>query len=161
MPPRKSPPAPAPADDPDTAYLAEETVGHIRALWRILFRNPIAEAEEEGLTGPQVSVMAFLVSKGPSAVTEVARAVGMGHSTASGIVDRLQARGLVERGQDPADRRRSVVRVTGSVTRYVRGLMLGPSGRVAEVFARMSVADRRGIARALARLHHALDPRAE
>jgi hypothetical protein len=56
------------------------------ALWRTLFRNPFAEAEESGLTGPQVTVIATLVTRGPMMLTELSRTLGMSHSTASGIV---------------------------------------------------------------------------
>lgn len=127
------------------AAQAEEIVALVRALRRDLLRNPAEDAEREGLTGPQVSIMACLVGRGPSTLTEVSRTLGMNHSTASGIVDRLQARGLLRRAQDSADRRRTRIVVTDKVTRYVRELQQGPSGRLAAALGSVSLADRRTI----------------
>jgi DNA-binding MarR family transcriptional regulator len=131
--------------EPAIASQAEEIVALVRALRRDLLRNPAEDAENAGLTGPQVSVMACLVSKGPTTLTEVSRTLGMSHSTASGIVDRLQARGLVRRAQDPADQRRTRLIVTDRVTRYVQDLQAGPSGRLAAVLAKVTPREREAI----------------
>jgi DNA-binding MarR family transcriptional regulator len=131
--------------DPALVAEAEAILGDIRALRRDLLRNPFAEAERSGLTGPQVTVMACLVSGGPMTLTTLSRQLGMSHSTASGIVDRLQARGLVRRAQDAADRRRTRITVTEEVTRYVRELEEGPAGRLAAALERASPDQRRAI----------------
>ena len=144
-------------EHPDIVRQAADTVAQVRTLWRELFRNPFSEAQEHGLTGPQVTLLATLVSRGPMALTELSRALGMSHSTASGIVDRLQARGLIERTQDPDDRRRSVLRVTERVRQYVGKLELGPSGRVASALARGTAAERRMIRDAFATLARLLE----
>jgi DNA-binding MarR family transcriptional regulator len=128
---------------------AEAMLAQIRALWRDLLRNPYAEAEEHGITGPQVTLMACLVSRGPMAVTELSRTLGMSHSTASGIVDRLEGRGLVQRTADAADRRRTEVAVTASVQRYVRQLEGGPAGRLARVLEAATPSQRATIAKGL------------
>jgi DNA-binding MarR family transcriptional regulator len=128
---------------------ADEILVHIRALWRDLFRNPLDEAAEHGLTGPQVTVMTCLVGRGPMTVTDVSRLIGMSHSTASGIVDRLEARGLLQRTPDSKDQRRTTIAVTDLVTRYVRELEAGPSGRLAAALAAASADQRRAIGAAL------------
>ena len=131
------------------AAQAEEIVALVRALRRDLLRNPADDAESEGLTGPQVSVMACLVGKGPTTLTEVSRSLGMNHSTASGIVDRLQARGLIRRAQDPDDRRRTRLIVTDKVTRYVQDLQAGPTGRLAAALAKATPGERESIRKGL------------
>jgi DNA-binding MarR family transcriptional regulator len=131
--------------EPTLLREAEEILDHIKALRRDVLRNPIAEAEQSGLTGPQVTVMTSLVSRGAMTVTEIAQTVGMTHSTASGIVDRLESRGLVRRTEDAADRRRTRITVTDKVTRYVRQLEPGPSGRLAAALERASASQRRDI----------------
>ncbi len=128
---------------------AEQILAIVRALRRDLLRNPSEDAEGFGLTGPQVSVMACLVGRGPTTLTEVSRALGMNHSTASGIVDRLQSRGLVRRTRDSADQRRTRITVTEKVTRYVSELQEGPSGRLARVLGRATVGQRRAIKKGL------------
>lgn len=136
---------------------AEAIVAHVRALRRDLC-GPFADVQRSGLTGPQVTVMACLVGSGPSTLTELSRKVGMSHSTASGIVDRLQARGLVHREQDPADRRRTQIAVTPDVTRYVREMEEGPPARLAAALQRTSAEQRAAIREGLVLLRQLLKP---
>jgi MarR family transcriptional regulator, organic hydroperoxide resistance regulator len=145
--------------DPKLVEEAEAILAQVRTLWRDLLRNPFAEAEQHGLTGPQVRVMACLVSRGPLAVTELSRTVGMNHSTASGIVDRLQSRGLVRRMQDASDRRRTRIAVTDKVTKYVSELEEGPAGQLAAALKSASPEQRRAIRRGLTLLADALRAR--
>ena len=138
---------------------AEEILATVRVLWRDLLRNPYADAEQHGMTGPQITVMACLVSKGPMTLTELSRSLGMSHSSASGIVDRLQARGLVRRTEDATDRRRTSIEVTEAVQRYVRELEVGPSGRLVEALGNATPAQRVAIKRGLDLLCHLLGSR--
>lgn len=131
------------------AAQAEEIVALVRTLRRELLRNPSEDAEREGLTGPQVSVMACLVGKGATTLTEVSRILGMNHSTASGIVDRLQERGLVRRVRDARDQRRTRIIVTDKVTRYVQELQAGPTGRLSTALAKASPRGRETIRKGL------------
>jgi DNA-binding MarR family transcriptional regulator len=142
--------------DPTLIEEADEMLALVRALWRDLLRNPLGDAERHGLTGPQVTLMACLVARGPLTVTELSRTVGMTHSTASGIVDRLESRGLVRRTPDASDRRRTRITVTEKVTRYVRELEEGPAGRLAVALKRASPAERRAMRRGLTLLRDAL-----
>jgi DNA-binding MarR family transcriptional regulator len=80
----------------------------------------------------------------------------MSHSTASGIVDRLQARGLVRRARDPDDQRRTRIIVTDKVARYVRDLEAGPAGRVAAALAKATRVERAAMRRGLKRLFELL-----
>ena len=124
---------------------AQEILATVRVLWRDLLRNPYADAEQHGMTGPQITVMACLVSRGPMTLTELSRSLGMSHSSASGIIDRLQARGLVRRTEDATDRRRTSIEVTEAVQRYVRELEVGPSGRLVEALGKATPAQRAAI----------------
>lgn len=143
--------------EPAIMRQAETTLVYIRAFWRDLFRNPLVEAAESGITGPQVTVMTFLVTRGPMTLTELSRLMGMSHSTVSGIVDRLEARGLVRRTPDPKDQRRTRIAVTDNVTRYMRELEAGPSGRLAAALANATPDQRRAIAEGLEALRAVLD----
>ena len=124
---------------------AEQIVVEIRGLRRELLRSPSEEGESAGITGPQRSVMACLVARGPMTVTEIGRAVGMSHSTASGIVDRLEVRGFLRRTDDAEDRRRTRVTVTPTVTKYVRQLDAGPFARLATGLANATTRERQTI----------------
>jgi DNA-binding MarR family transcriptional regulator len=136
--------------DPSVRADAEAILARIHTLRRGLLRhNPYADAERAGLTGPQVAVMTALVAKGAMTLTGLSQAVRLSHSTASGIVDRLESRGLVARTPDETDRRRTTITVTENVRRYVRQLDEGPAGRLASSLARATPADRRAIRRGL------------
>ncbi|HJZ77753.1 MAG TPA: MarR family transcriptional regulator [Vicinamibacterales bacterium] len=139
----------SPRRDPVLQREAEEILATVRTLWKDLFRNPYAEAEQQGVTGPQVTVMACLVGKGATTLTELSRSLGMSHSSASGIVDRLESRGLVRRTQDTRDRRRTSIEVTEAVRRYVRELEEGPSGRLVRTLESATPAQRAVISKGL------------
>jgi DNA-binding MarR family transcriptional regulator len=128
---------------------ADRILGQLRILRRDLLRNPYADAAEHGLTGPQVTVMAQLVTKGPLTLTDLSRSLSMSHSTASGIVDRLETRGLVRRTADTADRRRTAIAVTDGVRRYVRELEEGPAGKLVKVLRTATPVQRAVIRRGL------------
>jgi MarR family transcriptional regulator, organic hydroperoxide resistance regulator len=145
--------------DSEALQEAGEILAHVRGLWRDLLRNPFAEAEEHGITGPQVNLMACLVSRGPMTLTDLSEALEMSHSTASGIVDRLQSRGLLRRTRDASDRRRTSISVTDKVTRYVRELEGGPAGLLAAVLAGASPDERRSVIKGLRTLRDLLERR--
>jgi MarR family transcriptional regulator, organic hydroperoxide resistance regulator len=140
---------PARRSDPALRQQAEDILATVRTLWRDLLRNPYADAERYGMTGPQITVMACLVSRGAMTLTEVSRTLQMSHSSASGIVDRLQARGLVRRTEDAADRRRTTIEVTEAVQRYVGELEAGPSGRLVEALRKATPAQRAAVRKGL------------
>jgi MarR family transcriptional regulator, organic hydroperoxide resistance regulator len=155
--PRKGSRASTRRQNPAGMNEAEEILADIRALWRDLFRNPFDEAKESGLTGPQVNVIACLVTRGPMTLTDLSRTLGMSHSTASGIVDRLQERGLLQRNEDATDRRRTLIGITESVSRYVRQLEAGPAGRLVAALDKAKPGQRRLITTGLKTLRTLLN----
>lgn len=68
-------------------------------------------AAEHSLTGAQARVLTLLARE-PTPMRKVARALKCEPSNVTGIVDRLEVRGLVERRPDPADRRVKVAAAT-------------------------------------------------
>ncbi|MEU1078144.1 MULTISPECIES: MarR family transcriptional regulator [unclassified Streptomyces] len=61
-------------------------------------------AAEHALTGAQARVLGLLALE-PVPMRHIARKLKCEPSNVTGIIDRLEARGLVERRPDPADRR--------------------------------------------------------
>ncbi|MGP3976964.1 MarR family winged helix-turn-helix transcriptional regulator [Streptomyces sp. 8N114] len=68
-------------------------------------------AAEHALTGAQARVLALLARE-PKPMRQLARHLKCEPSNVTGIVDRLESRGLVERRPDPADRRVKVAAAT-------------------------------------------------
>jgi DNA-binding MarR family transcriptional regulator len=93
---------------------------------------------------------------------ELCERVALSHSTVSGIVDRLQTKGMVARSTDTADRRLTRI----SVTPVVRQFMHEQAPRLTaepliEALSRLSQQDRRAIVRGLRLLRDALEPGAQ
>ena len=65
----------------------------------------------DDLTIPQFRSLVVLASRGPTSSSELAAALGVHPSTVTRLVDRLAAKGFVQRST-PADRREVVVSVT-------------------------------------------------
>jgi DNA-binding MarR family transcriptional regulator len=128
------------------AQMAQEIDQHLRAV-RSVLRQPVeAEFARGGLTGPQRSVMHAVVRHSGLSLKEVSRQVGLAHSTVSGIVDRLEKQGLLERRVDEKDRRVSLIVASKIVRDYVRdtlpGLVVHP---LVEALRRAKPPERRAI----------------
>src|SRR5215510_6723599 len=64
------------------------------------------------LTIGQLRALYVLFRSGPTPIGQVGAALGLGKPAASLLVEALVQRGLVERHEDPADRRRTLARLT-------------------------------------------------
>jgi DNA-binding transcriptional ArsR family regulator len=86
---------PQATSDPAAIDEAREIVGLFRSLRRHLVRGSRAELARSGLTAAQVSVISLLGTNSEMTLGDLSRELELSHSTVSGIVDRLQAKGLV------------------------------------------------------------------
>lgn len=90
---------------------AEETAKRLLELGAALgrrhsLRDPMAKAVEEmALTPTQFHAHLWLGLDGPLTMGELARRLGVTEKTITGIVDRLEKKGLAERGRLASDRR--------------------------------------------------------
>ncbi len=87
----------------------------VRAIRRIIRSVDIYShklALDSGVTVPQLSCLIRLVDAGPTPLKELARGVDLSPSTAVGIVDRLEAKGLVTRTRSSLDRRLVLIAAT-------------------------------------------------
>ncbi|MBX5476564.1 MAG: winged helix-turn-helix transcriptional regulator, partial [Clostridia bacterium] len=85
--------------------LAFEAVEHMRRLYRRLLRELQEAFRSEGLSPMELGVLWALKDGRPHRMTDVADRTGILPNTLSGIVDRLEAAGLVERRRSERDRR--------------------------------------------------------
>jgi len=102
------------------ATMARELDRDLQAVRQILRRPVEAEVARGGLTGPQQSAMRVLVSSGGMSLKDLSKELGLAHSTVSGIVDRLEKQGLLERQTDEQDRRFSKVVASQEVRKFLR-----------------------------------------
>jgi DNA-binding MarR family transcriptional regulator len=71
-----------------------------------------AELADLGLRQAEVNVLAQLVPGAPRPVGELVAATGQRPSTLTGVLDRLEGKGLVRRQVNPADRRSFTIGLT-------------------------------------------------
>lgn len=69
-------------------------------------------ARELGLTGPQVSAIKILETFGDISLSELSDRMSARNSTITGVVDRMERNGLVERIRSEEDRRVTLIRLT-------------------------------------------------
>jgi DNA-binding MarR family transcriptional regulator len=142
----------------DLTVIAEDIDRDLRAIRESIRRPLEAEITRGNLTGPQQSVIRALVQSDGMSLKELSAHLGLSHSTVSGIVDRLQKRGLVERRVDETDKRITRLAVTQTVRDFVRDtlprLSIHP---LVEALGRADAAQRRAIVKGLKALRKVLE----
>ncbi|MFJ9628188.1 MarR family winged helix-turn-helix transcriptional regulator [Streptomyces sp. NPDC101175] len=115
--PEKTRPDPARRADPVTLEVVE-LIGDVVARF---YEDYEAAAGDHSLTGAQARLLSLL-SLEPLPMRKLAQKLKCEPSNVTGIVDRLEARGLVERRPDPADRRVKLAATTDEGRRVARSL---------------------------------------
>src|SRR5271170_6332332 len=143
----------------DLTALAQEIDGELRAI-RVTVRRPLELEFARGrLTGPQQSAMAALVASNGLSLKELSEQLGLAHSTTSGIVDRLEKSGMVERKIVESDRRFTKIAPTRAVRKFLEETMPRLSIHpLEEGLRRASAAQRETIVAGLKTLRQVLDP---
>ncbi len=103
----------------DSAALETSIVSAIRRIIRAVDLHSHKLLDVCGLTGPQIAALDKAAELGPISIGSLARSLNLSHPTVTGIVSRLEARGLVRRDRAVADRRRIEVCVTDEGTRIL------------------------------------------
>jgi DNA-binding MarR family transcriptional regulator len=84
------------------------------------------QAARHGLTGPQLSVAKILEDIGDLSLSELSERINAQNSTVTGIVDRMEREGLVERKRSSDDRRVVHIRLTKKGLELSRSLKFEP-----------------------------------
>ena len=109
-------------------------------LWRSMQDDRSADWLSVDLTMPQLKVLLTAFHAGGSTSSQLARVLGVGLSTVTGIVDRLCEHGLVSRHEDPDDRRVTRVALTGEGQALMLRLHRDTSDRMERLLARLDEA---------------------
>jgi len=135
-----------------------ERVERDLSVIRQALRKPLdAEVAKGKLTAPQTAVMQVVVSRPGISLKELSREVSLAHSTVSGIADRLEKQGMLERKTDREDARVSRIFPTGIVTAFVRDRIPAVAqGPLQSALKRARPAERAAIEHALSRLRELL-----
>jgi DNA-binding MarR family transcriptional regulator len=87
---------------------------HIRRLQQIAVAIFLEETEAQAVTPVQFAALAELARQPGADQRTLARRIGFDTSTIGGVIDRLEARGLVQRSLSPGDRRVRLLRLTAA-----------------------------------------------
>jgi DNA-binding MarR family transcriptional regulator len=84
------------------------------------FELGAAALEPLGVTGRETAVLTAIAERSPVSQAEIAAAMNVDRTTMVALIDDLEGKGLVERRQDPDDRRKNAVGLTGAGRDTVR-----------------------------------------
>jgi len=86
----------------------------LKNVMDIIKHNIEDEFREMNLTGPQGMLIGILSKYEEMKISEISKKMGLSNSTVSGIVDRMEKQGYVERIRSKEDRRVVHVKITPS-----------------------------------------------
>ncbi len=124
-------------------------------------RDPIAATcEEMQLTPAQIHGLLWLGEDGRLTMGELARRIGTTEKTVTGVVDRLEREGYVQRERDAEDRRVVRALLTAKGEGAYRRIDEHVNDKVAHLLALLDAGDRRALFRILEKLHERMEARA-
>jgi len=97
---------------------------------------------ERSISMTHLLLMSLLETHGPLPMSRVAELLGCGLPTGTGLVQRMEERGLVERVHDTDDRRVVTLRLTEDGAAEIRELNLARRQRMASALAHLSDQER-------------------
>lgn len=92
--------------------LEDQVIAALRRITRAIDLHSRLLLKKSGLTSPQLAALHAVRRLGPVTVGAVAREVHLGHATVTGILTRIEERGLVVRTRGSNDRRSVLVELT-------------------------------------------------
>ena len=98
----------------ENELLIKEIVGAIRKFVRAVSIDTFHMSRKYGLTGPQCAVIRTLATEGSLSSVSLSRRLYVTPSTITGIIDRLENKGLVGRIRKDGDRRVALITLTQS-----------------------------------------------
>ena len=84
----------------------------LRKIIQAIDLNSRQLVKRVGLTGPQLVILREIASFGEVTAGEIAQAVSLSQATVTGIMDRMEKRGLIARKRSEQDKRKIMIRIT-------------------------------------------------
>ena len=103
--------------------LIGEVVELLRDLLHALLRSSIPAWVDLQLTLPQLRTVFLIAHNQTSSVVQISQQLGIGEPTASHLIDKLVRAGLVQRSDDPQDRRRAQVQLSSAGENLIENLL--------------------------------------
>jgi DNA-binding MarR family transcriptional regulator len=112
-------------------------------------KNPDAERKDSSLAPRHVAALMQVVSDERLSVTTLASRLGISLATASQVVTDLETTGVVERIEDPTDRRRTLVQVAEAHRQLADALLDTRLRPVQRALDRMKPGEQRAVVKGL------------
>jgi DNA-binding MarR family transcriptional regulator len=145
---------PEPSDERDD--LLQRLLEEAHLLGSRLAQSHQRTADAVGIGVTDLLCLEMVSAGEPLTAGQLAEQVGLTPGAVTGVLDRLERGGFIERERDPEDRRRILVRLDPTRQRDMARLLDPLAGALAEVTVDTSDADLRRITDFLARLHPAI-----
>ena len=141
----------APAREEDTAAVVQSVRRILRAL-----RLAAGATQAAGVTAAQLYVLHNLADGVVLSISELAHRTLTDRSSVAAVVDRLVARGFIERSVSPKDRRRAEVRITDSGRAVLVDAPPAPTMLLTDALDQLTPAELRTLAGSMLRLVKAM-----
>ncbi|MGA7964695.1 MAG: MarR family transcriptional regulator [Gammaproteobacteria bacterium] len=142
---------------------ADQTGNVLRDVRRIVRALSLAGrdlARSHDLTVPQLLCLRVLKDAGMLSAGTLATALSLSPQTVTGLLDRLHARGLIERTRSETDRRQVLIRLSDHGEHLLATTVPSLQDRFVERFSALPAARRRALAEALAAIVSLLEAEA-
>ena len=116
-----------PAGGAGNGYVLEDQIGHLLRRAHQRASAIFQEVMTEGLTPPQFAALVKIRDFGTVSQNRLGRSVAMDPATSQGVTQRLLAKSLINRKDDPEDRRRTLLSLTPEGEAMVERLV--PQGK--------------------------------
>jgi DNA-binding MarR family transcriptional regulator len=133
---------------------AQEAMETVPLVMRFI-RQEMRSRRAPSLSVPQFRVLTFLSHVPGAPLARVTEHLGVSRSTASAIVDRLVRRKLVNRTEDPRERRCVVLTLTPAGAQHLQQARDATRTRLAQALSDLSAAELQQVSEGLTRLGHA------
>lgn len=109
-------------DEPDQIVPLRDRFGYLLKHARERLAALSAEALQRfDLNGRELAVLTVLAAGKPPSQLQAAQRLSIDRTTMVALIDGLEAKGLIRRGPDPADRRRNIVTLTAAGRKALLG----------------------------------------
>jgi len=148
---------PTEAPDEDTRMLVRQIVYHIRRLMQAGEVYTKALNKNYQISVPQLNCLMSLYENGPLSPSTIAKHILVKSSTVTGIIDRLELKGLVTRSRSTSDRRVITIELTEAGKALAQAAPPPVQDRLMDGLEKLSSHDIRQVVHGLSLLTNLLD----
>ncbi|MCS6992752.1 MAG: MarR family transcriptional regulator [Anaerolineales bacterium] len=130
----------------DSSSLAETIRQGIDQVTHRAFREHIRFVKASGLTMPQFNILMQLHYQHECGLSDISARMEISNAAASQLVEKLVQAGLLERAEDPNDRRAKQLRLSAQGQRLVEASMAARHRWMDELIEQMEPAEREVVA---------------